>query len=59
MTFEEKIADAQLAIDKLKKEKVLPIRVNMACQRLLDLIKDVDEKVEKYRREARMSHDCE
>lgn len=44
MTFKEKVVDAQLAIDKLKKED-LPIRVNMACQRLLDLIKEVAEKL--------------
>lgn len=44
MTFEEKIVDAQLAIDKLKEERDLPIRVNMACQRLLDLIKELVEK---------------
>lgn len=46
MSLEEKIADAQLAIDNLKKERDLPVRVNMACQRLLDLIKEVAEKVE-------------
>lgn len=50
MTFEEKIADAQLAIDNLKQERNLPIRVNMACQRLLDLIKEVAEKVEEQKK---------